>query len=125
MRNDGLTKTMNSEGAIGRHKIVAHGTGAYGVKQAAATTESLLGISTIIPGEDGGRVDVILEGIAEVEYGASVTKGKPLTTDADGNAVEAAPAAGANVPIIGYAMVSGADGDIGSVHIQRSVMQGA
>ena len=51
--------------------------------------------------------------------------GYVLTTDANGKAIEADPAAGANNNIIGMALESGVDTDIKSVLISPSVKQGA
>ncbi|EHN77499.1 hypothetical protein SMCF_2974, partial [Streptomyces coelicoflavus ZG0656] len=55
-----------------------------------------------------------------VEYGGPVTRGARLTSDAEGRAVAAAPAAGQTVEIIGRAMVSGVLGDFGKANLSRS-----
>lgn len=62
--------------------------------------------------------------IEDVVFGGNVTRGQPLTADAQGRAVAAAPAAGANVYCIGFAEVSGVVGDIGTVIISPFIMQG-
>ncbi|REM14738.1 DUF2190 domain-containing protein, partial [Mycobacterium tuberculosis] len=72
----------------------------------------------------GDRIDGVRLGIAEVEYGGAVAAGDPLTSDASGRAIVAAPAAGANARLVGFAEVAGVLGDIGSVFISPCVMQG-
>jgi hypothetical protein len=72
----------------------------------------------------GDRIDVVRSGIAEVEFGGTVARGDPLTADASGRAVAAAPAAGANAYVIGFAEVSGVLGDIGSASILPGRIQG-
>lgn len=123
MRNEGLVKTQIAGAAIGAYKIVKPGAAADTVVQAAAATDKSIGVSDL-GAPSGDRVDVIIDGIARVVYGGTVAYGDPLTSDASGNAVAAAPAAGANVRIIGIAMVAGVAGDIGAVRLSPSVMQG-
>lgn len=125
MRNEGLVKTYFAGAAIAAHRIVApNGTDDLTVIQAAAATSKSIGVSDLGADASGDRVDVIISDIALVEYGGNVAEGDPLTADADGKAVVAAPAVGANVRVIGFATVNGVSGDIGSVRIAPSVMQG-
>lgn len=124
MRNDGLIKAYDAGAAIAAYRIVKFSAEAT-VTQGAAATDALIGISNrIAAAAVGDRVEICREGIAEVEYGGTVTRGALLTSDANGKAVVAAPAAGANVRIIGIAEVAGASGDIGSCLISPSSMQG-
>lgn len=125
MSNPLLTKSFTSGGAIAPYRIVKPGTSDGKVLQAAAATDSLMGVSGSL-GVDASdkRIDIIKSGIAEVEYGGNVSRGVPLTADADGKAVAAAPATGANVRVIGFAEVSGVVGDIGSMLIAPGVYQG-
>ncbi len=125
MQNPTLIKSLVCGAAVAAYRIVKHGAADDKVVQGAAATDALIGISDNLGGAVDKRVDVILEGVAEVEYGGNVTRGEPLTSDADGKAVAAAPAQGANNRIIGFAMVSGVLGDIGSCRIAPGVMQGA
>lgn len=124
MRNEGLIKTYNAGAAIAAHRIVAPNGTDLTVIQGAAATDKLIGISDLGADTAGDRVDIIISDIALVEYGGNVAEGDPLTSDADGKAVVANPAAGANVRIIGFAAVAGVANDIGSVRIAPSVMQG-
>jgi hypothetical protein len=125
MRNHGLQKNYTADAAIGAYRIVKFGSADGYIAQAAAATDLLMGVTDrVTAGAAGDRVDVIRSGIAEVEYGGNVTRGQKLTSDANGKAVAAAPSAGSNVQIIGIAEVSGVSGDIGSLLICPSVMQG-
>lgn len=125
MANPTFIKAMNAEAAVLAFRIVKIGAADGGVIQGAAAADALLGVSDEIGQATAGqRVDVILSGIADVEYGGTVARNARLTTDATGRAVTAAPAAGANNGIIGIALVSGVVGDIGSVYIAQSVLQG-
>jgi len=126
MRNEGLQKTLIAGGTVIKNRIVKFGSGDTSVVQAAAATDLLIGVSDSLGAASGEPVDIILDGIALVEYGGTITRGQLLTADADGKAVAAAPAATASARIIGVAMLSGVSGDIGSVMIAPgSVTNGA
>lgn len=125
MRNPGLIKTHSAEGAIAAYRIVKHGAADGGVLQSSASTEKLIGVNDrLAAAVAGDRLDIVRSGIAEVEYGGNVTRGDPLTADANGKAVAAAPGAGVNAYIIGFAEVDGVSGDIGSVMIAPGRIQG-
>ena len=120
-----LTKAYDAGAAISRYRIVKFGADDDHVIQSAASTDAMFGIVDI-PGaavaED--RVDVVVAGIAEVEFGGAVTRGGLITSDASGKAVAAAPGAGTNVDVIGRALVSAVDGDIGPALVVPSQVQG-
>lgn len=125
MANPTFIKAMNAEAAVLPFRIVKIGAADGGVIQGAAAADILLGVSDELgQATVGDRVDVYLNGIADVTYGGTVARGARLTTDATGRAVAAAPAAGTNNGIIGIALVSGVIGDIGSVQIAQSTLQG-
>ncbi len=117
-------KQYTAEAAVGANLIVKPGSTDDYVAQAAAATNLLMGVSGNIAAGAGERIDIVKKGIADVIYGGTITRGDPITSDANGKAVTAAPAAGANVRIIGFAEVSGVSGDIGSVRISQGIMQG-
>lgn len=143
-RTEGLTKTFTAGGTINDARILKFSSADNLVVQATAATDALIGISKVPQGQQqraiqtgptpptiptvtiaaNQRVDVVLEGIGEVIFGGTITRGALITADANGKAVAAAPAAGTNNRIIGVAMCSGVDGDIGTVLISPSVMQG-
>lgn len=121
----GLTKTFTAEAAVTRRRIVKFGATDGAVLLAAAATDKLVGVSDMsadVP--SGDRCEVRLSGISEVEFGGAVTRGDPITSDGVGRAVSAAPAAGVNNRVIGFAMVSGVLGDIGDVFLDLGVIQG-
>lgn len=125
MANPKLIKEMTAEAAVLPFRIVKIGATDGSVLQSTAVSETLVGVADELgQATVGGRVGVILDGIADVTYGATVTRGARLTTDASGRAVTAAPGAGTNNGIIGTALVSGVVGDVGTVHISPSIMQG-
>jgi len=124
MANIGLTKSYAAEGAISANIIVKVGANDYGILQGAAATDKLIGITTEIPAISGERADVVLEGIADLKIGGAVARGDLLTSDASGQGVTAAPAAGSNNRIIGMALISGVAGDIIPVKVAPSSLQG-
>lgn len=126
MRIPGLTTNHTADAAIAAYRIVKFGAADGNVAQAAAATDLSIGVTDrIAAAAAGDRIDVHRSGIVEVQYGGNVTRGQKLTSDANGKAIAAAPAQGVNNQIIGVAEVSGVDGDIGSMQIAQSVMQGA
>lgn len=116
MKNEGLVKSYSADGAIAAHRIVKLGSDDVHVAQASAASDSLIGVSDLAVGAAEDRVDVIMSGIAFIEYGGAVTRGAWLTSDANGKAVATTTAGNET---IGKAMKSGADGDIGSVEITK------
>ena len=119
-----LNRNYNAEGAIAAYRIVKSGANDGGVLQAAAATDSLMGVCESVGPASGERCDIVKIGIADVEFGGTVARGAPVTSDASGRAVAAAPAAGSNVRIIGFAEVSAVLGDIAPVLLSPGVMQG-
>jgi hypothetical protein len=120
-----VAKTYAAEAAITPRRIVKHGAADGGVINSAAAADKHAGVADSRGAAAAGdAVDIYKSGTVEVEYGGNVTRGDPLTSDAVGRAITAAPAAGANVRIVGFAEVSGVLGDIGEVDLKPSVMQG-
>lgn len=124
MSNILLADNFKAEAAIAAFTIVKFGSADSLVVAAAAATDKIFGVTTDVPAAVGERCDVISVGVADVLYGGVVARGDLLTSDAQGRAVTAAPAAGVNNRIIGIAEVSGVAGDIGSVSIARGSTQG-
>lgn len=125
MGNPLLIKEGTAEGAVTKYRIVKHGAADGGVLQSAAATDFHCGVYSenfdVVSGE---RLGIVKAGLADVEYGGVVTRGQPITSDANGKAIAAAPAAGANVRIIGFAEVSAVAGDIGAAWIEPGIYQG-
>ena len=104
-----IYKNFEAEGEIGPYVIVTHGTADYAVKAATGATVALVGTTDELGKLSNGRVDVCTGGIPEVALGGTVAAGDPLTSDASGKAVKATAAGNR---ILGFALVSGASGDI-------------
>ncbi|MFO1404663.1 MAG: capsid cement protein [Azonexus sp.] len=124
MANPLLNKNYLAEAAISPYRIVKPGTSDGNILQGAAATDFLMGVCESVGPALGERCDVVKSGIADVEFGGAVTRGAAVTSDANGKAVAAAPAAGSNVRIIGFAEVSAVAGDIGPILVAPGVMQG-
>lgn len=124
MSKTATIQAFTAEAALTKYRIAKHGTADGQVVPAAAATDKLVGVTTNIDSDLGEVADVILSGPAEVEYGGTVTRGDPLTSDASGKAVVAAPSAGSNARLIGFAAVSGVAGDVVKIQVALSVMQG-
>jgi hypothetical protein len=91
---------------------------------ATASTDLLVGVFQHTTANAGDQVRVMLDGITRIKLGGNVTRGNPITSDGSGQGVAAAPSAGSNVRIIGFALASGVSGDIVPMLIHLSVMQG-
>ena len=91
---------------------------------ATASTDLLMGTVDSLDKDTGEMVDLDLRPIAEVKLGGAVTRGQPITANAVGKGVAAAPAAGSNVRIIGFALKSGAADDVITYLRAPGVMQG-
>lgn len=129
-----FVKTLIAGAAVNGGRFVKFGATDLAVLLAAgaAATEFIIGVSDYVPDGNGGavitaidnEVDVIRGGLAHIELGGTVVRGAPLTSDATGRAVTAAPAAGTNNRIGGFADASGVIGDVIPVFVQPSLMQG-
>jgi Uncharacterized conserved protein (DUF2190) len=114
-----------AEAAISVNRLVKFGSGDRSVLQAAAATDAIIGVVNELSVVAGERVDVVRQGIPWVEAGAAITRGAPITSDGVGRAVTAAPAAGANVRIVGFADESAsAAGDVIRFVLEPGFMQG-
>jgi len=123
MHNPLLTKSFVAGAIVAPYRIVKQSDDNT-VVQGAAVSDKLTGIADNLGAASGARCEVILDGVAEVEYGGNVVVGDLLTSDANGKAVAAAPAAGTNNYVVGFALVAGASGDIGSCKISQGSRQG-
>lgn len=113
-----LIKNYVAAAAVPAYTIARMNVGGA-VARAAAATDAILGITSEIDAEAGGRCDVILAGIAPVIYGATVTAGALLTADASGRAIATTTA---NDRYIGIALVDGVVGDRGSCLVSQGVV---
>ncbi|GLK74726.1 DUF2190 family protein [Ancylobacter dichloromethanicus] len=92
------------------------------VRPGAAATDVLLGVTDALGGDQGGTVDVVLAGPAEVRAGGNIAFGDPLTSDANGKAIKAVPVAGQTVVIVGWAGAPGALDDILPITVAKSLL---
>jgi hypothetical protein len=125
MANPGLSKTRIAAAAISAYTIVKpSGVNDGEVVPAAAASDKLLGVAQNVDVANGQAVDVILDDIANLKLGGTVAESDPITSDASGAGVKAAPAAGVNERIIGFALASGVAGDIIPVYLAQGYLQG-
>jgi hypothetical protein len=113
-----LTVGRVAGGALQPRRIVKHGAADNVVLMAALYSDALCGITGQLATEQGKTADVQSYGIAPVEYGAEVTRGQPLTSDALGRAIPAT----LGHRIIGFATESGVLGTIGACLIAPATL---
>jgi hypothetical protein len=110
---------------IAPNLIVKMGAADKTVIPGAAATDQPLGISVQnITAQIGDRVDVVVGGEYEVKAGGVITRGSYITSDASGQGVVAAPAAGTNNGVIGIATEAAVAGDLFTVQIELGSRQG-
>lgn len=125
MANRGLVKSYSAEGAISPCRFVKPGAADYGVLQAAAAADKVIGITVpLITVAATETVDVVHEGITDLELGGVVARGDLLISDANGKGIVATAGAGANVRTGAIAMVSGVAGDVIPVLVEAGSFQG-
>jgi Uncharacterized conserved protein (DUF2190) len=124
MTNPMLTKNYRAEAAVAKRRIVKPGAAAGSVVVGAAAADLIFGVSSEIDSAITERCDVHVVGVVEVEFGGTVAAGAAVTSDATGRAVAAAPGAGVNNRIIGFALSAAVVGDVAQVLLSQSVMQG-
>ncbi len=118
MANEMMQKQFVAGAAIAANRIVKFDTTDGTVIQAAAASDLLLGVCGAVAPASGERVDVVMVGIAEVEFAGTVARGAMVTADANGKGVAAA----STNRTIGIALVTTAAGDIAPVLLAASVM---
>jgi hypothetical protein len=110
-----LTKSLTATAAIPARRIVSYGPADGTGVPANGSAAALVGVSSELATDIGQRASVHMIGnIADTEYGGNVSRGDPITADAQGRAI-VATAAGQRC--VGQAEVSGVLGDIGSVAV--------
>lgn len=102
MPNTRLFKTLQISGEIAPYRIVTVNAGMLAT-QATAATQTLIGTSDELGKQPNGTVDVAMSDLPEVESGAAIAVGDPLTADAEGRAVKATVA---GQRIIGFSFAS-------------------
>lgn len=117
--------SFEASAAIRGHRLVAGSGSGSLVREAAAGTDKIMGATAQMGAEAAGDMaDVVIDGPTEVVFGGNVSAFDPITSDAQGRAILAAPGAGATHRIAGFALVDGVVGDIGRVQISPSLLKG-
>jgi hypothetical protein len=103
MSNPILFKNFTAGAAIAAFRLVKF-SAAETVIQAAAVGDFIIGATQDVAPANGERAEILMQGIAWVEAGAAFALGALLTSDSVGRAIVAAPAAGTNNRIAGFAL---------------------
>ncbi len=121
-----FTRAYEAAAAIGGNLIVAFAapSTARTVTPAATATAPFAGVSDAMGADLGGMCDVHCGGLVAVKLGGTVTAGQPITSNAAGLGIAAAPGAGASMNIIGFADEPGVAGDIIDVFYARGTIRG-
>ena len=118
----GLEKSTKCTAAIATQFLIAKfGADDNTHSQAAAATDNLIGIFQHTTTNAGDEVRVMLDGISNLKLGGNVTRGGPITSDA--NAKGVAAVLGQN--IIGFALASGVLNDIIPILIAPGILLSA
>lgn len=117
-------KSLAAQSAVAAFLILKPGTADMTAVPAAAATDLLLGTADSLDKATGEMVDLDLRPIAEVRLGGAISRGQPITSNAAGKGVVAAPGAGSNVRIIGFAAKNGVAEDVIPYFRAPGVMQG-
>lgn len=126
MATEGLLQIRDSQPASGdlsahQYKIMDFNASSQLVLAGAAAGRYVLLDKPNAAGVEGA---ILLAGKGKVILGGTVAAGDPLTSDASGLAVVAAPAAGVNNDIIGFALEAGVSGDLIKFDARAGVIQG-
>jgi hypothetical protein len=120
-----LIKNYLAGGAIAAFTAVKFSANPGEVVAAAAAADKVIGVTVDVASVSGERVDVLHCGEGKVVAGAAFAAGDLLVANAAGQAIVAAPAAGANNRIIGIAREAAAAlGDICEALILPGSTQG-
>lgn len=124
-KTSGIEKSVKCTAAIAAEGIIAKpGADDDTFSAGAASTDLLVGVFQHATSAAGEEVRVMLTGVALVKAGGSITRGNPITADASGQGVAAAPAAGVNANVIGPALASAVSGDMFPVLLSPGRIQG-
>lgn len=119
MRTEMFIKSFRADAAVAKHRLVKAGAADGSIAQSTAATSAIMGVADSLGGTTGKVMDCVVGGYATVEYGGTVTRGAPLTSDSNGKAI-VATVEGSR--LIGYAVTAGASGDFGTVHVQLGTL---
>ncbi|RYB02035.1 hypothetical protein D3272_22990 [Lichenibacterium ramalinae] len=121
----GFIKSRVAAGAIAPWSIAAFTGNRNEVAQATGSTTGLAGITDYL-GIDAvcadRMVDLQLTEVADVKAGGTIAPGDPITSDANGAAIKAVKAVGAEVFCIGIAQEPAVVGDVFGVLVSPFVI---
>lgn len=122
----GIEKEVSVTGTVAQYTLATPaGSDNNTYEAASGPTVPLMGVFQFAPNTDQPQARVQISGVSLVKLGAGgATIGQPLTSDANGNAVYANPAAGTNNYIIGFACATGVAGNIIPVMLAPGRIQG-
>ena len=124
MNHFGLVKNFTALALMASYRIAGYGADEGQAAQATGD-EPYLGVTGVRgAAAANSRIDVYMDQIRDIEFGGVVAYGDWLTSDADGKAITAAPAADAQMNVIGRAMTAGVAGSIGKAHINPQQITG-
>ncbi len=93
------------------------------VALAAANTDAIIGVFGSLATAAGDMADVTVAGQEFIELGGTVTAGAPLTADASGRAIVAAPVVSTTVRVGAIALEPGVIGDRIKVLVVPSLLR--
>lgn len=119
-----LIKSFEASAAIAGYRILAFSDTAASSKiaQSSSATLPAIGISGPLGAALGEMCDTILDGVAELDLGGTVTAGAPLMADADGKGIAATASAGATRRVACFALQPGVSGDRIQVRVAPSLL---
>lgn len=117
----GLITAFVAAGAVSQYRLMAFGEEANTAKQATATTDKLIGVSTRLNQTAGEHIDIVRSGIAPVMYGEALKRGDWVTADVQGRAVKATD----KQACIGIAEQDGDADDLGAIFITHGIFVAA
>lgn len=118
-----LTKNVVAGAAITGKRLLKLGSADDTLIQAVDDAAPILGAAQY-DAASGKHVDVDMMGLVTVVAGGTVTRGDPVTADANGKAVSSAPGAGVNAWIAGIAMASAVADDEFEILLAPGRIQG-
>lgn len=124
MNSPTLIKSYVAGAAVRARRFAVFGGADTDMIEATGAAGLIVGVFEKVDAPQGDLVDVVHSGITEIICGGNVTRGGPLTSDANGAAIAAAPAAGSNARVGAFALASGVAGDIIPAFVQPCLMQG-
>lgn len=100
--NEGMVKTYLADAAITKRRIVKFGSADNKAAQASTNSDRFLGVceGALGAASAGDPVDVIRSGIANVDYGGTITRGDRLTADSNGKAISAEGLSGSKRAVV-------------------------